>query len=75
MDDDPGCPWLFCHEQVVDRSKKRSRTISACASRGVDQRLVESWAGHMSKQTRRRYAHLYPSTQQQAFSGVFDNVT
>ncbi len=22
-----GGPWPFCHEQVVDRSKKRSRTI------------------------------------------------
>jgi integrase len=132
--DHPGGPWLFCHEQTVARSKKRSRTtghldqkfrpksdkerkarlrkrdvaepapltkdeanhhlrrtlegskwevlrgwhtmrhsfISACASRGVDQRLVESWAGHMSKETSRRYAHLYPSVQREALSSVFD---
>lgn len=50
----------------------RHSFISACASRGVDQRLVEAWAGHMSKETSRRYAHLYPSTQQAALSGVFD---
>jgi integrase len=134
LNDHPGGPWLFCHEQTVIRSRKRSAMtghlneklrpksgkerkaglmerapvapaaltkdevnhhfrqtlknskwdvlrgwhtlrhsfISACASRGVDQRLVESWAGHMSPEMSRRYAHLYPSTQQEALSGVFD---
>jgi len=50
----------------------RHSFVSACASRGVDQRLVEAWAGHMSPEMSRRYAHLYPSIQQQALSGVFD---
>ena len=49
----------------------RHSFVSACASRGIDQRLVETWAGHMSKEMSRRYAHLYPSTQQQALAKVF----
>jgi integrase len=131
----PGGVWLFCHEGVIDRSRKRSRLtgysnakvrsttsagrkqllavrgeidlspltidesnhhfkqtlaeskwsvikgwhtlrhtfISACASKGVDQRLVEAWAGHMSPEMSRRYAHLYPSAQQQALASVFDS--
>jgi integrase len=51
----------------------RHTFVSACASKGVDQRLVESWAGHMSPEMNRRYAHLYPSAQQQALSSVFDS--
>jgi len=49
----------------------RHSFISACASRGVDQRLVETWAGHMSAEMSRRYSHLYPSTQQAALATVF----
>lgn len=49
----------------------RHSFVSALASRGTDQRLVETWAGHMSKDMSRRYAHLYPSTQQQAMAAVF----
>jgi integrase len=132
----PGGPWLFCHNEYVARSKKRSRTtghrsahvrpktgagrkaavrersrpaaspltrdeahdhlrralkaskwenmrgwhalrhsfVSACASRGVDQRLVEAWAGHMSVEMSRRYAHLWPSVQQEALARVFSSV-
>jgi integrase len=50
----------------------RHSFISACASRGVDQRLVETWAGHMSPDMSRRYAHLYPSVQQEALARVFE---
>lgn len=50
----------------------RHSFVSACASRGVDQRLVEAWAGHMSPEMSRRYAHLYPSAQQKAIASVFD---
>jgi integrase len=49
----------------------RHSFISACASKGVDQRLVEEWAGHMSAEMSRRYRHLYPSTQQAALATVF----
>jgi integrase len=50
----------------------RHSFISACASKGVDQRLVEEWAGHMNEATSRRYRHLWPSTQQKAISRVFE---
>jgi integrase len=49
----------------------RHSFISACASKGVDQRLVEEWAGHMNEATSKRYRHLYPSTQQEAITRVF----
>lgn len=49
----------------------RHSFVSACASRGVDQRLVEAWAGHMSIEMSRRYAHLWPSVQQEALARVF----
>ena len=50
----------------------RHSFISACASKGVDQRLVQEWAGHMNEATSNRYRHLYPSTQQEAISRVFE---
>jgi integrase len=50
----------------------RHSFISACASKGVDQRLVQEWTGHMNEATSKRYRHLYPSTQQEAISRVFE---
>jgi integrase len=50
----------------------RHSFISACASKGIDQRLVQEWAGHMNEATSRRYRHLYPSTQQEAITRVFE---
>lgn len=49
----------------------RHSFISACASRGVDQRLIDEWVGHQSDEQRKRYRHLYPSVQRQAIAGVF----
>ena len=49
----------------------RHSFVSACASRGVDQRLVQAWAGHMSPEMSKRYSHLYPSTQAEAIARVF----
>jgi integrase len=46
--------------------------VSACASKGIDQRLIQAWCGHMSAETSARYAHHYPSTQQTALDSVFD---
>jgi site-specific recombinase XerD len=46
--------------------------ISARASKGVDQRLVQEWAGHMNEATSKRYRRLYPLTQQEAIKGVFE---
>jgi integrase len=137
LNEHPGGPFLFCHGDVVSRSKRRSPTtghkgektrasgqkdrmatirqrsqpaasaltrnevhdhfkrtlasskwdvirglhclrhsfISACASKGVDQRLVQEWCGHMTAEMSRRYAHLYPSTQQEAIKRVFGKTT
>ena len=49
----------------------RHSFISALASKGVDQRLVDDFVGHQTEEQRRRYRHLYPSTQQEAIRGVF----
>ena len=49
----------------------RHSFISALASRGVDQRLIDDFVGHQTEEQRRRYRHLYPSTQQEARISVF----
>jgi integrase len=49
----------------------RHSFVSACASRGVDQRLVEAWVGHMDEETSRRYRHLWPDVQQEAIRRAF----
>jgi integrase len=49
----------------------RHTFISICASRGVDQRLIDEWAGHQTEEQRKRYRHLLPSTQQ-AIASAFD---
>jgi len=49
----------------------RHSFVSACASRGVDQRMLQEWCGHMSPEMSRRYAHLWPSSQQEAIKSVF----
>jgi integrase len=49
----------------------RHSFISACASKGLDQRLIDEWVGHQTDEQRRRYLHLYPSVQAQAIRSVF----
>lgn len=49
----------------------RHSFVSACASKGVDQRLIDEWVGHTTEEMRRRYRHLYPSAQQDALKAVF----
>jgi len=49
----------------------RHSFISACASKGIDQRLIDEWTGHATDEQRKRYRHLYPSTQQAAIVSVF----
>jgi integrase len=49
----------------------RHSFISACASKGVDQRLIDEWVGHTTEEMRKRYRHLYPSAQQDALKSVF----
>lgn len=50
----------------------RHSFISALASRGIDQRIIDDFVGHQTEEQRRRYRHLYPSTQQEAIRAVFD---
>jgi integrase len=49
----------------------RHSFISACASKAVDQRLIDEWVGHTTDEMRKRYRHLYPSAQQVALKTVF----
>jgi integrase len=49
----------------------RHSFISICASRGVDQRLIDSWVGHQTEEMRKRYRHLIPSTEKAAICSVF----
>jgi integrase len=49
----------------------RHSFISACASKGVDQRLIDEWVGHTTEEMRKRYRHLYPSAQADALRSVF----
>jgi integrase len=45
--------------------------LSACASRGIDQRYIDEWAGHSTEEQRRRYRHLAPNLQSEKLKSVF----
>ena len=49
----------------------RHSFVSACASKGVDLRMLQEWCGHMSPEMQRRYLHLYPSVQAEAMRSEF----
>jgi integrase len=49
----------------------RHSFISALASKGVDQRVIDDLVGHSTDEQRRRYRHLYPDVKQQALADVF----
>jgi len=49
----------------------RHSFISALASKGVDQRIIDDLVGHSTEEQRRRYRHLFPDVKQQAVLGVF----
>jgi integrase len=49
----------------------RHSFISNCASKGIDQRMIDEWVGHTTEEMRRRYRHLFPSTQQDAMKQLF----
>lgn len=49
----------------------RHSFISNCVAKGVDQRLIDQWAGHTTEAMRRRYSHLIPKTSQEALRTVF----
>jgi integrase len=49
----------------------RHSFISALASKGVDQRVIDEIVGHQSEQQRKRYRHLYPGVMREAIQAVF----
>src|SRR5262249_53453888 len=49
----------------------RHSFISALASKGVDQRVIDEVVGHQSEEQRKRYRHLYPGVLQEAIKRVF----
>lgn len=49
----------------------RHSMISICTARGVDQRMIESWVGHMSPDIHRRYVHIRPDRQQETIKSAF----
>lgn len=49
----------------------RHSFISALASKGVDQRIIDDLVGHSTEEQRRRYRHLFPDVKQQALLTVF----
>ena len=49
----------------------RHSFISALASKGSDQRIIDDLVGHSTEEQQRRYRHLFPDVKQQARLGVF----
>lgn len=49
----------------------RHSFISVCASEGTDQRVIDEWVGHTTEDMRKRYRHLFPSTQKEAMQSVW----
>jgi integrase len=49
----------------------RHSFISALASEGVDQRVIDEIVGHQSEEQRKRYRHLYPRVMRSAIERVF----
>ncbi len=49
----------------------RHSFISICASRGIDQRMIDAWSGHQTEEMRKRYRHLFPDAQQAALQTAF----
>ncbi len=49
----------------------RHSFCSNCAVKGIDQRIIDAWVGHLSPDMVRRYRHLLPDQQQTAINLVF----
>ena len=45
--------------------------VSNCAAKGIDQRIIDDWVGHLSLEMVRRYRHLLPDQRQAAINSVF----
>ncbi len=62
-----GCEWSVIRGYHI----LRHSFVSALASKGVDQRIIDELVGHQSEEQRRRYRHLYPATIKEAVKSVF----
>jgi len=49
----------------------RHSFASNCAARGLDQRIIDAWMGHMTEAMVRRYRHHFPEQHQKALQSVF----
>jgi integrase len=50
----------------------RHSFASICASRGINQRLINTWMGHQTEEQQNRYQHLFPKQQREAIDAAFD---
>lgn len=59
---------LACHDwsKVRGWHVLRHSFASNCASKGIDQRIINAWMGHQTEEMVRRYQHLVPDAQQSA---------
>lgn len=64
---DSTCKWKHLRGYHV----LRHSFISALASNGIDQRIIDDCVGHQSEEQRKRYRHLYPSVKENAITQVF----
>ncbi len=62
-----GSEW----EIVAGWHTLRHSFASICASRGIDQRLINAWMGHQTEEQQKRYQHLFPQQQRQAINEAF----
>lgn len=58
-------------EKIAGWHVFRHSFISICASRGIDQRMIDAWVGHQTEEIRRRYRHLFPDAQLTALASAF----
>jgi len=49
----------------------RHSFASNCASKAIDQRMIDGWMGHQTEEMRKRYRHLIPTQQLEAINTVF----
>lgn len=49
----------------------RHSFISALASSGTDQRVIDEFVGHSTEEQRRRYRHIFPDVKQKAIAAAF----
>jgi integrase len=58
-------------QEVPGAHTLRHSFISALASGGIDQRVIDEFAGHSTEEQRRRYRHLFPDKLNGVIASVF----